>query len=59
MKIYTKTGDNGSTSLVGGKRVQKHHLLVEAYGTVDELNTYIGLIRDNVDDSGLIYNTSR
>ena len=51
MKIYTKTGDNGSTSLVDGKRVQKHNLLVEAYGTVDELNTFIGLIRDNVDDS--------
>ena len=44
MKIYTKTGDNGSTSLVGGKRVQKHHLLVEAYGTVDELNASLGLI---------------
>lgn len=51
MKIYTKTGDKGSTSLFGGKRVQKHHLLVEAYGTVDELNAYIGLIRDNVDDT--------
>jgi len=51
MKIYTKTGDKGSTSLVGGKRVQKHHPLVEAYGTVDELNTYIGLLRDNVEDT--------
>jgi len=51
MKIYTKTGDKGSTSLFGGKRVQKHHLLVEAYGTVDELNAHLGLLRDNVEDS--------
>lgn len=46
MKIYTKTGDKGLTSLFGGKRVPKHHLRIEAYGTVDELNSYIGLIRD-------------
>lgn len=46
MKIYTKTGDNGLTSLFGGTRVPKHHLRIEAYGTVDELNSYIGLIRD-------------
>ena len=46
MKIYTKKGDNGTTSLIGGKRVQKHHLRIESYGTVDELNSYIGLIRD-------------
>ena len=46
MKIYTKTGDKGSTSLIGGVRVPKHHIRIEAYGTVDELNSYIGLIRD-------------
>ncbi len=46
MKIYTKTGDAGTTSLVGGSRVSKSHDRVEAYGTVDELNAYIGLIRD-------------
>ena len=46
MKIYTKTGDKGLTSLIGGTRVPKHHLRIESYGTVDELNSYIGLIRD-------------
>lgn len=46
MKIYTKTGDKGQTSLLGGTRVPKHHIRIEAYGTVDELNSYIGLIRD-------------
>jgi cob(I)alamin adenosyltransferase len=46
MKIYTKTGDKGYTSLIGGTRVPKHHLRIEAYGTVDELNSHIGLIRD-------------
>jgi cob(I)alamin adenosyltransferase len=46
MKIYTKTGDTGKTSLFGGTRVPKYHLRIEAYGTVDELNSYIGLIRD-------------
>ena len=45
-KIYTKTGDKGETSLIGGTRVPKHHLRIESYGTVDELNSYIGLIRD-------------
>lgn len=45
MKIYTKTGDNGQTSLIGGTRVPKFHLRIESYGTVDELNSYIGLIR--------------
>ncbi|WP_410221466.1 cob(I)yrinic acid a,c-diamide adenosyltransferase [Pedobacter sp.] len=44
MKIYTKTGDKGQTSLIGGTRVPKYHLRIEAYGTVDELNSYIGLI---------------
>lgn len=45
-KIYTKTGDKGETSLIGGTRVPKHHVRIDAYGTVDELNSYIGLIRD-------------
>ncbi len=51
MKIYTKTGDKGQTSLIGGVRVPKHHIRIEAYGTVDELNSYIGLIRDQDIDS--------
>ncbi len=46
MKIYTKTGDKGKTSLFGGTRVPKYNLRIEAYGTIDELNSYIGLIRD-------------
>lgn len=46
MKIYTKRGDEGTTSLLGGARVPKHHLRIEAYGTVDELNSYMGLLRD-------------
>ena len=46
MKVYTKTGDKGQTSLFGGKRVPKHNIRIEGYGTVDELNSYIGLIRD-------------
>ncbi|KZE76558.1 cob(I)yrinic acid a,c-diamide adenosyltransferase [Myroides marinus] len=46
MKVYTKTGDNGTTALFGGTRVPKHHIRIESYGTVDELNSYIGLIRD-------------
>lgn len=46
MKIYTKTGDKGTTALIGGTRVPKSHLRIEVYGTVDELNSYIGLVRD-------------
>lgn len=46
MKIYTKTGDAGLTSLIGGVRVSKADIRLDAYGTVDELNSYIGLIRD-------------
>lgn len=49
MKIYTKVGDKGQTSLFGGTKVKKNHYRIEAYGTVDELNAYIGLLRD-VDD---------
>ncbi len=51
MKIYTKNGDKGTTSLIGGTRVPKHSLRIESYGTVDELNSYIGLIRDQEIDS--------
>ena len=46
MKIYTKTGDKGTTGLVGGKRIPKHDLRIDCYGTIDELNSYLGLIRD-------------
>lgn len=46
MKIYTKTGDNGSTSLFGGTRVSKFHIRIESYGTLDELNSHLGLLRD-------------
>jgi cob(I)alamin adenosyltransferase len=49
-RIYTKTGDKGETSLIGGVRVPKHHLRIESYGTVDELNSYIGLIIDTLKD---------
>jgi len=51
IKIYTKTGDNGTTSLLGGTKVLKSDLRIEAYGTVDELNSYIGLCRDLVPDN--------
>jgi cob(I)alamin adenosyltransferase len=46
MKVYTKTGDSGTTALFGGTRVPKDHIRIESYGTVDELNSHIGLIRD-------------
>ena len=46
MKIYTKTGDEGLTSLFGGKRVSKSELRIDAYGTVDELNSWMGVLRD-------------
>jgi len=52
MKIYTKKGDQGKTSLIGGTRVSKHHLRIESYGTIDELNSYIGLIRSQKIDEG-------
>jgi len=51
MKVYTKTGDKGTTALFGGTRVPKHHIRIDSYGTVDELNSYIGLIRDQEMDS--------
>ncbi|MFS4418305.1 cob(I)yrinic acid a,c-diamide adenosyltransferase [Maribacter sp. 2307ULW6-5] len=46
MKIYTKTGDQGTTALFGGTRVPKHHIRIDSYGTVDELNAWLGLLRD-------------
>lgn len=50
MKIYTKTGDNGTTSLIGGTKVLKSNERIEAYGTIDELNAHIGLCRDLITD---------
>ncbi|MBS1600305.1 MAG: cob(I)yrinic acid a,c-diamide adenosyltransferase [Bacteroidetes bacterium] len=49
-KIYTKTGDLGQTGLIGGTRVPKNHLRIESYGTVDELNSFIGLLADQLPD---------
>lgn len=51
IKIYTKTGDKGSTSLIGGTKVPKNDLRIETYGTVDELNSWIGMINDQLNDS--------
>ena len=53
MKIYTKTGDKGTTALFGGTRVPKHHLRIESYGTVDELNSYLGIIKDQQIDNDI------
>ncbi|MEM6771351.1 MAG: cob(I)yrinic acid a,c-diamide adenosyltransferase [Bacteroidota bacterium] len=53
MKIYTKTGDKGQTGLFSGKRLSKAHARVEAYGTVDELNSFLGLLRDHVTDEDI------
>lgn len=50
MKIYTKKGDKGKTGLIGGSRVSKNDLKINAYGTVDELNSFVGLLRDLIDD---------
>lgn len=50
MKIYTKTGDEGQTGLFGGTRLHKDEIRIEAYGTVDELNAHIGLLRDGISD---------
>lgn len=52
MKIYTKTGDKGETALIGGRRVSKADLRIDAYGTVDELNSWIGLVRDQPVNTG-------
>jgi len=53
-KIYTKTGDKGSTCLIGGERVPKNHIRIESYGTIDELNSYVGVICDSVHDAYII-----
>ncbi len=53
MKIYTKTGDKGTTALFGGTRVAKHHIRIESYGTIDELNSWLGLLRDQEIDTHL------
>ena len=50
LKIYTKTGDAGKTSLIGGTKVPKNHIRIETYGTVDELNSYTGLVNDYLTD---------
>ncbi len=52
MKIYTKTGDKGQTALIGGRRVSKADLRIDTYGTVDELNAWIGLVRDQPVNAG-------
>ena len=52
MKIYTKTGDSGTTSLFGGKRVSKADIRINAYGTVDEVNSWVGLLRDQEVNTG-------
>jgi cob(I)alamin adenosyltransferase len=49
LKIYTKTGDKGKTSLIGGTKVPKNHLRIESYGTIDELNSFIGLLNDHLE----------
>jgi cob(I)alamin adenosyltransferase len=51
LKIYTKKGDKGTTALFGGKRLPKSHLKIDAYGTVDELNAHIGLLRDTINNN--------
>lgn len=48
-KIYTKTGDSGNTSLIGGTRILKSNIRIEAYGTVDELNSFLGMVSDGID----------
>jgi cob(I)alamin adenosyltransferase len=48
-KVYTKTGDKGYTSLLGGSKVLKNNLRIEAYGTIDELNSFVGLLSDHLD----------
>ena len=50
LKIYTKTGDKGTTSLIGGTKVSKSHIRIETYGTVDELNSWVGVVSDHLTD---------
>ena len=58
-KIYTKTGDAGKTSLIGGTKVPKSNIRIESYGTVDELNSYIGLVSDYLNNDTLTVNVLR
>src|SRR5215212_663458 len=51
IKIYTKTGDKGKTSLIGGTKVPKNDIRIESYGTVDELNSWIGMVNDQLNDA--------
>ncbi|MFN2457401.1 MAG: cob(I)yrinic acid a,c-diamide adenosyltransferase [Chitinophagaceae bacterium] len=51
IKIYTKTGDKGTTALIGGTKVPKSHIRIESYGTIDELNSWIGVVADSIEDS--------
>lgn len=53
MKVYTKTGDKGTTGILGGTRLSKAHMRIEAYGTVDELNSHIGMLRDMLEDEAV------
>ena len=53
MKIYTKKGDQGTTGILGGTRLPKHHLRIDSYGTVDELNSFLGALRDQIEDDGI------
>ena len=55
MKIYTKTGDSGETSLYGGTRISKASIRVESYGTIDELNSFIGVAKSLIEDDNIIY----
>ncbi len=57
MKIYTKTGDGGTTSLIGGRRVSKADAQVEAYGTLDELNSWMGQVACDIKEDESLYNT--
>ena len=54
MKIYTKTGDSGETSLYGGTRISKASIRVESYGTIDELNSFIGVAKSLIEDDNII-----
>ncbi|MBC7863233.1 MAG: cob(I)yrinic acid a,c-diamide adenosyltransferase [Bacteroidia bacterium] len=58
-RIYTKTGDKGQTSLIGGTRLPKHHIRIEAYGNVDELNSFIGVVRDHLLDLAITIRTGK
>ncbi len=54
MKIYTKKGDDGTTGILGGVRLPKHHLRIDSYGTVDELNSFVGVLRDQLSNDDMV-----